>query len=455
MNKLDAISGGSIRKPSVTITDADVGEVLLTLRKQRMQWKPVKRPSRLGDQVAITYTLTRHGQVIDSHETTPRFVVLGEENFHKSLERRSLLGAREGENITAKALLPGDYPNSNLAGRRVVFDMSVVEVCKPVLPTLNRQFALELGLNTGGAKTMHKEVRGIMQREVNSTIKQLVRKQVTDILLSKYLLIVDDAEIRREVTRRQQPQSVINKKEQCDADSSKLTVEQAWAFARLNAIMKDIVRTEKLVLDTERLKTTVTALALRADNPEAATRRFYRKFEELSRIEAEMLEDQIIELVLGYLSVESIATTYKEFISAKSPSSLLSDRPTQPIIQIRTDNKCSFCGPTKCCQYITQKIPAPRSKADFDHLLWQVSHEKVEIFKDNSGWQLLFDTTCSHLQSNGGCGIYENRPSVCRDYSVKNCEFDGAASEGWELHFNDHNSLLVYCKQRFRQWGSK
>jgi FKBP-type peptidyl-prolyl cis-trans isomerase (trigger factor)/Fe-S-cluster containining protein len=455
MSKLEAMSGGSIQRPAVTITDEDVGEVLLTLRKQRMQWKPVKRPARLGDRVAITYTLMCRGKIIEAHETIPRLVELGSDKFNKSLERRSLLGAREGEKISAKALLPSDYPDSNLAGKRVVFHMIVIEVCNPVLPTLNRQFAVELGLSTGGAKTMQKEVRGIMQREVDSTIKQLVRKQVTDILLSKYLLVVNEEEIQREVTSRQRAQTKIDQKKQPDEDSSKLTVEQAWAFARLNAIMKDIIRTEKLVVDTQRLKTTVTALAQRADNPEVATRRFYKKFEELSRIEAEMLEDQIIELVLGYLSVESIVTTYKEFTSAQNTSSLLGDWPTHPIIQLRTDNKCSFCGPSKCCQYITQKISAPRSKQDFDHLLWQVSHEKVEIFKDSDGWHLLVDTTCTHLQADGGCGIYENRPSVCRDYSVKNCEFDGAASDGWKLYFSDHDSLLGYCKQRFRRWESE
>ena len=152
MNKLDAISGGSIRKPSVTITDADVGEVLLTLRKQRMQWKPVKRPARIRDRVAITYTISFRGQIFEAYETTPRFVVLGAENFHKSLERRSLLGAREGANISARTLLPRDYPNSDLAGKRVDFQILVVEVCKPVLPALNRQFALELGMSTGGCE---------------------------------------------------------------------------------------------------------------------------------------------------------------------------------------------------------------------------------------------------------------------------------------------------------------
>ena len=123
-----------------------------------------------------------------------------------------------------------------------------------------------------------------------------------------------------------------------------------------------------------------------------------------------------------------------------------------PIIQLRMDNKCEFCSPSKCCQYITQKLPTPRSKIDFRHLLWQVSHEKIKIFKDSDGWNLLFETPCTHLQTDGRCGIYESRPPVCSNYSVENCDFDGSAEGGWELCFNDHESLLSYCKQRFRRW---
>lgn len=453
MSKFKSMSGGSIRKPYVTITDEDVDEVLLTLRKQRMQWKVVNRPARLGDRVTITYTLTYQGQIIEAHKTSPRFVVLGSENFHKSLEQQDLLGAREGEKITARTLLPHDYPDSELAGQHVVFNIFVVKVCKSVLPALNRQFALELGLSTGNSKTIYKEVRGIMQRKVDSMIKQFVRKQVIDILLSEYLVIVDEEEIQREVNKRSQAPVTADHMVHPGTESLELTVEHLRAFSKLNAIMKDIIRTENLVLDTKRLKTTITALALRTDDPEEAEKGYYNNFEELSRIEAEIMEDQIIEHVLGYLNVESIPTTYREFTSQKKTFSSPGDWSTQPVIQLRTDNKCSFCGPSKCCQYITQKISAPRSRQDFDHLLWQVSHEKIEIFKDSDGWHLLFDTTCTHLQLDGGCGIYENRPSVCRNYSVNNCEFDGTANESWELFFSDHSSLLGYCKKRFRRWN--
>ncbi len=121
-------------------------------------------------------------------------------------------------------------------------------------------------------------------------------------------------------------------------------------------------------------------------------------------------------------------------------------------IVLTSENKCSFCVGSKCCQYVTQKIDTPRSKEDFEYLLWQVSHQGVKIYKDDDGWYLLFETTCTHLRPHGICGIYEIRPQICRDHSNEYCEYDAPAEDGFHLYFENYESLLEYCKKRFKRW---
>ena len=115
-------------------------------------------------------------------------------------------------------------------------------------------------------------------------------------------------------------------------------------------------------------------------------------------------------------------------------------------------DKCSRCYESKCCTYITQKIDGPRSKADFEHLLWQISHQGVSAYKDAEGWFLLIDCHCTHLQENGLCGIYEKRPAICRDYKNEWCEYDQSADEGFKLYFEGYDDLLGYCQKRFKSW---
>lgn len=121
-------------------------------------------------------------------------------------------------------------------------------------------------------------------------------------------------------------------------------------------------------------------------------------------------------------------------------------------VKITTDNKCSFCVGSKCCSYVTQQIDTPRSKDDFETLLWQVSHHNVGAYKDEDGWFLIFDSRCSHLLPDGRCGIYDVRPEICRNHSNDYCEYDAPAEEGFELYFPDYVTLLKYCKKRFKRW---
>jgi hypothetical protein len=124
-----------------------------------------------------------------------------------------------------------------------------------------------------------------------------------------------------------------------------------------------------------------------------------------------------------------------------------------PVEAMTPENKCGFCTNSKCCTYITQEISTPRAKTDFEHLLWQVSHRDVGVYKDEGRWYLLVENSCSHLQQDGRCGIYDERPGICREYSNDYCEFDAPADQGFELYFRNYDELLKYCKKRFKRWG--
>lgn len=120
--------------------------------------------------------------------------------------------------------------------------------------------------------------------------------------------------------------------------------------------------------------------------------------------------------------------------------------------EIKIDEKCGKCTKSICCNSINQKIPTPKTKEDFDHLLWQVSHENINIFKDADGWFLHIYARCNHLLPGGVCGIYETRPWVCREYDNDFCEFDESIPEASEKFFSTYEQLEKYCRKRFKKW---
>jgi len=133
----------------------------------------------------------------------------------------------------------------------------------------------------------------------------------------------------------------------------------------------------------------------------------------------------------------------------------MSANKNMPEITITSENKCSFCEGTKCCVYVTQEMETPRSIDDFDHMLWQMAHQDMQIYKDEDGWFLIAMNKCQFLQKNGGCGIYETRPQVCRDYSNDFCEYDEPAEKHFEFYFKTYESLDTYCRKRFKRWDKR
>lgn len=117
-------------------------------------------------------------------------------------------------------------------------------------------------------------------------------------------------------------------------------------------------------------------------------------------------------------------------------------------------SKCDLCSNSKCCTYVTQQIDTPRSKYDFEVLLWQVSHDGVGAYKDDDGWFVIFEARCQHLLGDGRCNIYEQRPTICRSHSNDYCEYDAPAEDGFDLYFPDYDALLQFCRKKFKRWST-
>jgi Fe-S-cluster containining protein len=93
---------------------------------------------------------------------------------------------------------------------------------------------------------------------------------------------------------------------------------------------------------------------------------------------------------------------------------------TRVIQSLIVNNPCDGC--TECCEYVALEIDKPENLKDFENVLWFILHKNVWVYIDFEGdWYIQFDTPCKKLNSDGLCDYYQKRPSMCRDYSVKDC----------------------------------
>jgi uncharacterized protein len=109
------------------------------------------------------------------------------------------------------------------------------------------------------------------------------------------------------------------------------------------------------------------------------------------------------------------------------------------------DLTCENC-PAQCCKYVALEIDKPTVKKDWDNIFWYLHHKNVVVFVDNDNdWMIEFRTPCEHLLPNNHCGIYNNRPLVCRTHTQKNCEFHNS-EKPFKHEFHSGEDLKQYLE---------
>jgi len=90
-------------------------------------------------------------------------------------------------------------------------------------------------------------------------------------------------------------------------------------------------------------------------------------------------------------------------------------------------NTCEKCD-ALCCKYLALEIDRPITRNDFENIRWYVSHQKTSVFIQEGKWYLNVKNRCRHLDSDGMCAIYEERPAICRRLDPDNCEYHDRTS---------------------------
>ena len=115
----------------------------------------------------------------------------------------------------------------------------------------------------------------------------------------------------------------------------------------------------------------------------------------------------------------------------------------------RTKNKKLTCdGCSDCCKYIATEIDKPKTKDDFDNIIWFLHHKNVGVYigMDNK-WYLEFITKCKNLSAKGLCKIYETRPKMCRHYKQIDCTWHNS-EPAEKIYFKSAKDLGEYSEKK-------
>ena len=316
VTRLD-IQGCQIERMTATVTEADVDRTIESLRRQRVTWNPADRAARNGDRVIIDFQGSIDGTVFEGGTAHDFPLVLGNNTLIDGFES-GLVGAQAGDLRTLDLVFPSAYRNATLAGKKTQFAVTVKQVNEPVLPEVNEQFAVALGVKDGTVETLRAEVRANLERELADRVRRTLHERIFQALLDLNSFEVPKALEQSEVQNLIQMAHSNLEAQGLSADQvptdPALYVDQARRRVKLGLILAELARTRGLRADPAQVRARVEVMAASYDNPQEFIEWHYSKPGRLAQIEAQVLEDRAAELLLESAVVVDKAVSFQELV---------------------------------------------------------------------------------------------------------------------------------------------
>lgn len=99
-----------------------------------------------------------------------------------------------------------------------------------------------------------------------------------------------------------------------------------------------------------------------------------------------------------------------------------------------------------CCRYFAFSIDKPEKKRDFEDLRWYILHEDTIVFVEDGQWYVQVNRKCKALLPDNRCGIYHNRPAICRGYKTDACDWHADAYD-YDHVFSEPEQIERYAKE--------
>ncbi|MGM7798196.1 trigger factor [Yersinia enterocolitica] len=305
-----------VEKPVVEVNDADVDTMLETLRKQQATWKETDAAATAEDRATLDFTGSIDGEVFEGGKATDFVLAMGQGRMIPGFEE-GVIGHKAGEEFTINVNFPEDYHAENLKGKSAKFDIVLKKVEVRELPELTEEFIKRFGVADGSVAGLRAEVRKNMERELKGAVRNRVKTQAIDGLVSANEIDVPAALVEGEidVLRRQAAQRFGGNEKQAAELPRELFEEQAKRRVVVGLLLGEVISQHELKADEDRVKALIEEMASAYEDPQEVIE-FYSKNKELmNNMRNVALEEQAVETLLSKAKVTEKPTTFSELMN--------------------------------------------------------------------------------------------------------------------------------------------
>ncbi|MEZ9599449.1 trigger factor [Vibrio sp. 10N.286.46.A8] len=313
--ELKGLENITVEKPAVEVKETDVEEMIETLRKQQATWTEVEAAADAGSRATIDFVGSIDGEEFEGGKAENFPLEMGAGRMIPGFED-GIVGKTAGMEFEIEVNFPEDYHAENLKGKAAKFSIKLNKVEARELPELNEEFVSKFGA-AEGVEGLKAEVRKNMERELKQAVKNRIKEQAIDGLVNENNIDVPSALIDQEigVLRQQAAQRFGGNTEAADQLPRELFEEQAKRRVVVGLLLGEVIKTEELKADDEKVKAIIEEMATAYEDPTEVIAYYEQNEQMMNNMRNVALEEQAIDAIIAKAQVSDKEVSFNELMN--------------------------------------------------------------------------------------------------------------------------------------------
>lgn len=305
-----------------TVTPEDIERALQTLAQRQTKFENVPRELQGGDVAVVNYTGSCDGHPITDTAPTARglteqkgfWVTVDDTSFIPGFGKQ-LTGMKAGDKRQITVDFPADFVVPQLAGKKGVYEVELVEAREKRVPPLDEEFAKAYGAEN--LEKLREGVRADLQRELNEKQSRSIRQQVAQTLLDKVQCDLPESMVEEET--RHIVYGIVNENQQRGIAKEAIDAEKDQIYNTANATAKQRVKATFIferVAEKEGVRVEQLEIARRLQDIAAQHKipvdKLVKDFEKSGRVVEiynQLLNEKVIDLLVQFARIQDVSIT--------------------------------------------------------------------------------------------------------------------------------------------------
>ena len=323
------LAGVEVETVATEVTDAEIDKTIDILRKQRVHYHTKgeagehgtggEAVAANGDRVTVDFVGTLDGVEFAGGKADNYAFVLGEGRMLPEFEAATV-GLKVGESKTFPLAFPEDYHGKDVAGKTAEFTITLKKLEWAHMPEVDAEFAKSLGIEDGSVEKMREDIKVNLEREVKARVKARNKEAVMDALVKSTeldvpkVMIDQDSERLAEMTRQDMAQRGMDVKNL--PVPAEMFKDKAERRVRLGLILSQLVSDNNLQATQEQVKAQIEDFSQSYEDPKEVLKYYYSDRRRLGEVEALVLEENVVNYVLGKAKVSTKTIAFDELMGS-------------------------------------------------------------------------------------------------------------------------------------------